>query len=232
MATQTVYQFYAELEGYKPKMWRRFQVASDITVARLGYIIMTMYEMKASHLMSVEHERPLLTRTGRLSKRMEVIGRYDIPSDNAWAVMMGEDATKTALSQVDLAAPSRLTVWYDFGDDWRVWATLEKTIEESELPDTQLPCVLEGKGLGIIEDSGGVWGLAEIAGVLKEKKGKTYKQVCKWLGVDALDMAAFDLDDMNFRLKKIPDIYAKIYEQKKYPTQADISLIERKYLQK
>ena len=37
---------------------------------------------------------------------------------------------------------------------------------------------------------------------------------------------------MNLRLQKIPDIYAKIYEQKRYPTQADINLIERKRLKK
>ena len=35
MASKPIYQFYAELEDYEPKIWRRFQVMSDITVARL-----------------------------------------------------------------------------------------------------------------------------------------------------------------------------------------------------
>ena len=50
MASQPIYQFYAELKDYEPKLWRRFQVPENITMARLGYILMTMYEMKDNHL--------------------------------------------------------------------------------------------------------------------------------------------------------------------------------------
>jgi len=50
--------------------------------------------------------------------------------------------------------------------------------------------------------------------------------------VDELDLTKFDLDDMNFRLKKLPPIFAKIYEQHAIPSQRSIDLIERKYLQK
>jgi hypothetical protein len=44
-------------------------------------------------------------------------------------------------------------------------------------------------------------------------------------------MAAFDIDDMNYRLKKIPRIYKQIYEDGMYPTKQSIDLLERKYLQ-
>jgi len=54
MASHPIYQFYAELEDYKPKIWRRFQVTDYITVARLGYIVQVLFEMKASHLMAIE----------------------------------------------------------------------------------------------------------------------------------------------------------------------------------
>ena len=50
MASHPIYQFYAELADYKPKIWRRFQVMNNITMAKLGYIIMTMFEMQASHI--------------------------------------------------------------------------------------------------------------------------------------------------------------------------------------
>ena len=50
MASHPIYQFYTELADYKPKIWRRFQVMNNITMAKLGYIIMTMFEMQASHL--------------------------------------------------------------------------------------------------------------------------------------------------------------------------------------
>jgi len=230
-----VYQFFAELEDYKPKIWRRFQVGGDITVARLGYIVMTMYEMKASHLLAIEHERPFLTQTGRQSKRMQLICRYYIPGntfDDDLDDADNEDATTAKLSSLNLEAPSRIVVWYDFGDDWRVVVTLEKELDDLALSPKELPRVLEGKGFGIVEDCGGIYGLADLAQAFKEKKGKEYDEYRSWLGVDDLDLAMLDLGDMNFRLKKLPAIYAKIYEKRAYPSQRSIDLIERKYLQK
>ena len=230
-----VYQLYAELEDYKPKIWRRFQVKGDITVARLGYIVMTLYEMKASHLLAMEHESPFLTATGRQSKRMQLLGRYDIPSKTFagdWDDVESQDATRTELSKLNLEAPSRIVVCYDFGDNWRVLVTLEKELDDPGLSPKELPRVLEGKGFGIVEDCGGIYGLSDLEQAFKKKKGKEYNEYRSWLGVDDLDLAAFDLEDMNFRLKKIPAIYAKIYEHGAYPSQRSIDLIERKYLQK
>ena len=54
MASQPIYQFYVELKGYESKIWRRFQVMNNVTMARLGYIIMTLFEMQASHLYEFE----------------------------------------------------------------------------------------------------------------------------------------------------------------------------------
>ena len=54
MASCSIYQLNAEVKGYKPRMWRRFQVSEDITLARLAYIIMTLFEMRANHLFDFE----------------------------------------------------------------------------------------------------------------------------------------------------------------------------------
>jgi hypothetical protein len=162
----SVYQFYAELDDYKPKIWRRFQVKSDITVAMLGYIVMTMYEMKATHLLCVEHESPFLTQTGRQSKRMQLICRYDFPTtipEEDFDDFDSEDATMTKLSTLNLDAPSRLLVSYDFGDNWRVLVTLEKELDDQTLSPKELPRVLEGEGFGIVEDCGGTSGLADLS---------------------------------------------------------------------
>ena len=233
MPSKNIYQLYAELEDFKPKIWRRFQVADNITVAMLGYIIMTMYEMTASHLLAIEHECPFLTPSGKQSKRMELLCRYDIPNDYSdWKELGGEDATKTRLSEIKFEPTSRILVWYDFGDDWRVAVKPEKTFETEELPDCKFPRVLEGKGYGIVEDCGGVWGLDRLVQAFAKKKGKEYEELSEWLGEEDFDINAFDIDDMNFRLTKIPQIYKKIYENKTVPTRNSIGLIERQYLDK
>ena len=225
-----IYQFYAELEGYKPKMWRRFQVDADITVARLGYIVMAMYEMAASHLLFIEHERPFLTPSGKKSSRMELISRYGFPYDDIDVYEDEKEAAKSKLSKINLEAPCRLLVWYDMGDDWRVIVTLEEVQETADLPKKEFPKVLEGKGFGIVEDCGGVYALEHLAKAFKTKKGKEYKELKEWLGVDDLDMDSFDIDDINFRIKTLPNIYAKIYEKKRRPTVKEICIIERGYL--
>ena len=53
-AGNEIYQLYAELKDYTPKIWRRFEVVSDVSIARLGYILMTLFEMHASHLFSFD----------------------------------------------------------------------------------------------------------------------------------------------------------------------------------
>lgn len=54
MASHPIYQFYAELDDFKPKIWRCFQVSEHITPARLCYIVEVLFEMTASHLMASE----------------------------------------------------------------------------------------------------------------------------------------------------------------------------------
>ena len=250
MASHAVYQFYAELDDYTPKIWRRFQVSANITVARLGYILMTLFEMKASHLFAFElpvdrdvHEYAQSRYPG---KRMEEIPdafraalrmyRYELPNDESFAEQDDNyvtfDATTHKISRITKDSGTRLNFNYDFGDNWWISLTLENVFFDKELSAKELPRVLEGAGYGIIEDCGGVSGLGELTKAFKKKKGREYDEFREWLGIDDLDMSAFDIYDINFRLKKVPRIYADLYEHHLEPTKQSIDLLERKYLQK
>lgn len=232
MATHPIYQFYAELDDYKPKIWRRFQVTDNITPARLCYIIQVLFEMTASHLMALEVplKMPLNMNAPDLILRFEIMDEdfedLSAPHRNVRVC----DATEGTLRRIKLHPGSTLNFNYDFGDDWWVTLTLVEIIEDKDLPGSELPRVLDGAGFGIIEDCGGVGGLMDLAAAFKKKKGADYKEFREWLGVDNLNMDAFDLEDMNFRLKKIPRIYKQCYEDRLKVTQRSIDLIERKYL--
>jgi len=226
MAVHPIYQFYAELDDYRPSIWRRFQVTDNITVARLGYIIQVLFEMKASHLMAME------VPSGKM------LSRYEIPCEgvesffNSLHDVRVLDATQTPLRHAIYQAGEILNLNYDFGDDWWVSLKLETVFEDKTLPGRELPRVLEGAGFGIVENVGGVGGLEDFVTAFQKKKGADYMQYSEWLGISDFDMSAFDLDDLNFRLKKIPRIYKQSYEDRLYPTQQSIDLIERKYLHK
>lgn len=247
MASYPIYQFYAELTDYVPKMWRRFQVMNNITMAKLGYIMMTMFEMQASHLFCFnvpvaenfqkcvgEHinndtngkvvdlftERPELARL-----------RIELPSKDDFSEFEGRtlDATETKVKNVLTEETEAMMFSYDFGDGWEIHIVLEKIFEDKTLPGKELPRVLEGAGYGIVEDCGGPGGLEEIAKAFKKKKGPQYQQYSEWLGVQDMDLYAFHVDDMNYRLKKIPRIYSDIYEYGLEPTKQSMDLLMRKY---
>lgn len=244
MASQSIYQFYAELSDYKPKIWRRFQVAKNITVARLGYIIMTMFEMQAGHLFCVE-----VDTGGNMYRAMkdrfpdktdqELIDFVDVDESRRFEVhnaSVGESEDENVLNAAaekiynTIYRPGdELSLCYDYGDGWEIRLVLEKIIEDRELPGKELPRVLEGEGYGIIEDCGGTCGLEDITKAYKKKKGAAYKEYCEWLGLTELDLSAFDVADMNFRLKKVPRIYTNIYEYGLEPTKQSINLLSRKY---
>lgn len=246
MAMHQVYRFYAELEGYKPKIWRRFEVNGAKTMARLAYILMTMFEMQASHLFCftydyrtefIEEMREHYTSEdlNRVLKRSDIADlikpwRFELPSDE---IIENEnekwkDAAKYRLKDITVNVPLKLTFEYDYGDGWLINLTLENC-EKIEIPGGDLPRVLEGEGFGIIEDVGGVGGLEELAKAFKNKKGQQYEKYREWLGVDSIDLTAFDIGDINFRLKKLPRIFKESYEYGYEPTQRSIDLINRKY---
>ena len=92
-----------------------------------------------------------------------------------------------------------------------------------------MPRVLEGEGFGIIEDCGGIGGLEDIREAFKEKKGEIYEVYRDWFETDKIDLDKCDLDDLNFRLKKVPRIYRYIYEYNLPPTEGSLKILYREY---
>ena len=246
MAIHPIYRFYAELEGYKPRIWRRFEVNGGKTVAELGYALMTMFEMKAEHLFNFTYPYgadalPDLRVRYPEEKLKEVLGesgladlskawRFELPSDedNENESEIRYDASRYRLKDISCRVSLQLTFEYDYGDGWRVNLTVE-SCEKAEIDARELPRVLEGEGYGIIEDCGGADGLKELAEAFKKKKGRKYDEYREWLGIGDIDLTEFDIDDINFRLKKLPRIYKECYEYGYEPTQRSIDLMERKY---
>ena len=238
MASQPIYQFYAELKDYEPKIWRRFQVPENITMARLGYILMTMYEMKANHLFCVTV--PIRDNV-KLDETLSGVG--SVFPDKSWRFEIGNEelfpgegekvfdaSTYKMRSILQGCQGEKLTLAYDYGDGWEVEITLESVLEDKELPGRELPRVLAGEGYGIIEDCGGTGGLEQLAAAFRQKSGDDYENYREWLGRDESDLTAFDLDDMNLRLKKVPRIYMELYEYGCAPSQRSLDFLERKYL--
>ena len=246
MATKQIYQLYAELKDYQPKIWRRFEVVSNITIARLGYILMTLFEMQAHHLFCFDipfsenyrirmadqyspEEIEKLTRAFFTKNPVYRNFRLELKNEYIESSPDSADAAEALLKNMLNLIGEQFDFTYDFGDNWEVVVKLEKMSSDDTTPVSDFPRVLEGAGFGIIEDCGGVPGLADLAAAFKKKSGEEYEQYSEWLGTANLDLDTFNLDDMNFRLKKLPRIFYEIYEKDLEPTQQSNNLILRKY---
>ena len=248
MASQPIMQFYAELTDAHIPIWRRFQVMGNVRFSRLAYILMTMFEMQASHLFAFDIDMADNVRnragdelqTERMAQMLEGWGeallRIERPIEDDYPAMLFQeqqirviDASEEMVKHVFTTPGYEGSFEYDFGDGWDVRFTLEDVFEDSELPGSELPRVIGGEGFGIIEDCGGVWGLEEIDKAFRKGKGESYEEYREWLGVDKLDLRAFDIQDMNFRLKKVPRIYRDFYELQLEPTQRSIDILTRRY---
>ena len=229
VASHPIYQFYAELKNYEPKIWRRFQLMNDVTMSRLGYVLMTMFEMGAEHSFAFEMKRDDSMRSRKLPDglMMTPVGMTDSSFPQKWRFdLIDDDAdlspvriksrifdvTVSKMKDVISVPGEKMTFLYDFGDDWKIDVTLESIIKDRELPAGELPRVLEGEGYGIIEDSGGVRGLARIAEAFEKKSGESYEMYREWLGTDDIDMITFNIDNINMRLKHFPRFCMYGYE--------------------
>ena len=242
MASKPIYQMYAELQDYKPKIWRRFQVMNDITMARLAYILMTLFEMQGSHLYLFEVDELnnfIINNLEFYNKHIDdfkeddffKIGQYGcifedddiIPRlDKRYREL--KDAKDEKLKCILDRENQKMEFQYDFGDNWRFNIVLEKIFQDENITGRELPRVIEGEGFGIIENCGGTMGLEDIKKSFEIKRGKDYEMYSNWLGIEE-----FDLEDLNFRLKKLPRIFKDSYEYGLEPTEQSIKILERDY---
>lgn len=186
MATHPIYQIYAELDDYKPSIWRRFQVMNNITMARLAYILMTLFEMKASHLYKfevdeLENFKNYLKTRGQnieLFAGTELdfkIAEYGCIFEDEGDIYVAEghrelkDASDILAKHILDHENDKMVFRYDFGDNWHVRIILEKIFEDENLSGREFPRIIEGQGYGIIEDCGGTMGLEDVRKAFKQK---------------------------------------------------------------
>lgn len=247
----SVYQFYAELKGYKPKMWRKFRTTGTITLSRFAYIIMTLYELKENHPFEftideldnflikhpeyVKHPELLKNLNKTFNKlRYGIISKkdiyyYNIKQEEEYGKM--QDATKIKIQNLFSYPSEKIQFYYDPEINWHIEITLEN-VKNDDIFIKRLPDVIDGEEFGIIESIIGTKQLEETRKQLEEQKWRNtidYKFYYTRGDTKTLKLDRFDKDDMNYRLQKIPKILMDIYENKLYPSLQSERIVKRKY---
>lgn len=130
MEIQTVvYEFEIRLSNLEDKYWRKIEITSVSTVAKLAYAIMASFELSGSHLFSIEYDDCSFTFDKKCLK----------PSD-------------FQLISFELLKGDTLKMIYDFGSDLNFEIKLTAIKEFKKGMGTHYPYVLSGAGAVIPED--------------------------------------------------------------------------------
>ncbi len=177
-----IYQLKITLKDSRPPIWRRFQVRSDVTLAKLHRIIQEVMGWFDGHL------------------HQFIVGRiyYGVPDPDDLSET--RDESKVRLDQI-LTVPGRRIVYeYDFGDGWEHVILLEKILS----PDskTRYPRCLGGARACPPEDCGGIYGYVNFLKAIQDPKHEEHAEMLEWIGGE-FDAEAFDLKAVNQSLKSI-----------------------------
>lgn len=82
-------------------------------------------------------------------------------------------------------------------DGWTFPIRLEEIIDDKVYEEAS-PLILDGEGLGIIEDVGGVGAMSDCIKAFEKKSGEDYSE---WLGLKDLDITYFNKCAVNKSLK-------------------------------
>ncbi|MCK4662000.1 MAG: plasmid pRiA4b ORF-3 family protein [Bacteroidales bacterium] len=183
--TKKIFQIQIALKGFKPKIWRRILIPSDLLLSDFHKIIQTTMGWTNSHLHQFIKNRTIYT--------------LRIQNDNLWDEMDNVDYKKIKIFELLKNEKEKIIYEYDFGDSWEHDIILEKILPIDD--KIKYPICLTGKMNCPPEDCGGVWGYFDILKILKQPDHEEYESYIEWLE-DEFDPKYFDKDEINELLRE------------------------------
>ena len=181
-SNQPVYQLKITLRDARPPIWRRVQVPSDITLAKLHKMIQLAMGWHNCHM----HEFEVDGQTYG-----QPMPEYDLDVLNEQRIRVNQFATKEKF---------KFAYLYDMGDGWDHEILVEKILPPEA--ETRYPVCIKGKRACPPEDCGGVWGYADFLEIIRDPKHPEYGEMLEWVG-GQFDSELFDLEETNHQLKQV-----------------------------
>ena len=184
------------LLGSEPKIWRRVEVHSGLTLHDLHYVIQCVFNWENAHL--YQFSVPPGGKLTRAAMRDAV--RYVMPADPAFSDFGEKDlpAEEALIGRVFNDEHRQIVYEYDFGDSWEHLVRLEKRTAGGD-PD-HVPVCVAGENAAPLEDMGGIYGFYQWLDALRKASHEMHDEAIEWLGED-FDPGAFDPVQANKRLR-------------------------------
>jgi hypothetical protein len=170
-----------ELEGARPRIWRRLLVPAHCSLADLHAILQLSMGWYDGHLHAFKVGERLFEDA---SQPDDEFGRK------------AEDEAKATLASLRLHQGSSFQYDYDFGDSWRLALTVE---DEAEQEGQDFPLCLAGGRAGPLEDCGGLPGLDDLLDALDDPRHERHEELSGWVPI-GYDPGAFSVAALNSAL--------------------------------
>lgn len=185
MNNLTTFQIRTDLARYRPKIWRRLLVRSDLPLSDFHMAIQIAMGWDNSHL----HQFIKIKKF--YSERLD--------DDWGWNDATNVDYEGMIIADLLEEAKEKIEYEYDFGDGWVHEIKLEKILPADET--LKSPVCIDGALACPPEDCGGIWGYAQMLGILKDPSHEEYEETLEWVGKE-FDPEFFDIGTLNKLLAK------------------------------
>ncbi len=174
LADVMTFRVRVDLRRSKPRIWRRLDLRSDLTLDVVHRVLQTAFSWTDTHLWKFWLGGDPFSRTGE-----SFLCPWDVEEGDSWDDG-GLPASGVRLDETMQDAGDVLTYVYDYGDNWELTLRLEEV--SSAAAGAPSAVVVAGRRAAPPEDCGGVTDGAELAELLG-------------------DPEAFDVDAINASLR-------------------------------
>jgi hypothetical protein len=181
-ADAAIYEIEITLLESEPRIWRRFAVPADITLAKLHRVIQVVMGWTDSHLHQFETVEGV---------------RYEDKDLSLDPDAEAKDERRAKLNDLLSEAGESLLYSYDFGDGWE--HSLELVGTGPALAGQTYPVCLAGERACPPEDCGWLTGYYDMLEAIADPRHPEHENMVEWIG-GSFDPDALDLLDINVDL--------------------------------
>jgi hypothetical protein len=142
----TVYRFRVRFAPDPTSLWRNIVVGADRTITEFQSAINPAVGLNQSHLWFIEDDEECWDSKVKYQcpQEYEQLSGSDLVFRTEWVENTGEVTIGEVARQSDLEQYDRICYLYDYGDEWRFYAILNKVLD-NEPRDTE-PAVMNTEG--------------------------------------------------------------------------------------
>lgn len=180
-----LFQFRIDLDGIRPGIWRRIQIASDCTFFDLHVAIQNAMGWLDCHLHEFIVKNLITNESEEIGYSPEQKELQDSVSE--WQLFVKDY----------IEANANFLYIYDFGNDWVHKITFEKLIDPK--PGTNYPICTDGAKACPPENVGGVFDYEVFIEAIKNQLHPEHQEMLDWCG------GSFDPDDFDPKDRECSD---------------------------